>query len=123
MANERWVCLTSATLTGGALVIEYDADWAGGTPSVGGGYHLHLYGGDGTSPPGEIMGAHAASPGSWQVEDRGSPLSYAADHQFVTQVVGDHPKVCARIADGGHALVPAAGGGYGTGNCVTIQRS
>jgi hypothetical protein len=78
--------------------------------STADGYHLHLYGGDGP-----------ADRGSWQVEDRSSPLQFPADHQSVTGVIGDHPKVCARITDASHALV-SAGAGYATGNCVPIAR-
>jgi hypothetical protein len=62
------------------------------------------------------------NPGSWLVANGASPLRYGADHQFVTQVVGTHPKVCARIAGPDHALVPTVVGGYGTGNCATIAR-
>jgi molecular chaperone DnaK len=123
MANERWVCLTSATFDGTQLVIEFEAEWAGGIPATNGGYHLHIYGGDGTTPADEIMGAHASNAGSWQVEDRPTPLTYPADHRLVANLIGAHPKVCARIADPGHALVPAQGGGFATGNCVTIVRS
>lgn len=120
-ANPRWVCLSSARFVDGALVVEFEAEWAGGMPSTADGYHLHLYGGDGTDPPAEEMGTQAANQGSWQVEDRSSPLRFPADHQFVTSVIGDQPKVCARIADASHALVPA-GDGYATGNCVPIER-
>jgi molecular chaperone DnaK len=123
MANERWVCLTSATFDGTQLVIEFEAEWAGGIPATNGGYHLHIYGGDGTTPADEIMGAHASNAGSWQVEDRTTPLTYPADHRLVANLIGAHPKVCARIADPAHALVPAQGGGFTTGNCVTIARS
>lgn len=118
-SNARWVCLTSATLAGGELTVEYDAAWAGDTPNVSGGYHIHLYGGDGTSPPEEIMGAHAANRGSWKIRDA-SPATLSA--QDVADVIGDHPKVCARIADSSHWLVPDASGTYRTGNCVSINR-
>ncbi|MFS8521398.1 MAG: Hsp70 family protein [Micromonosporaceae bacterium] len=122
-SNPRWVCLTSARVDGNELVIEYEADFAGDTPNVDGGYHLHLYGGDGTEPPDEVMGTHAAHQGRWQVDDRPSPLRYTLDHPFVVDIVGDQPKVCARIANGQHALVEAVNGGYTTGNCVPIDRS
>src|SRR5690606_15284225 len=65
---------------------------------------------------------HAPQPARWQVEDRSSPVRYPADHPFVTEVLADNPKVCARIADPSHALVPA-GDGYATGNCVPVERS
>ncbi|HLV58314.1 MAG TPA: hypothetical protein VKY81_05515 [Natronosporangium sp.] len=120
-ANPRRVCLTSARFEDGELVIGYEAAWADGVPDVNGGYHLHLYGGDGTDPPADLMGAHAPQPARWQVEDRSSPVRYPADHPFVTEVLADNPKVCARIADPSHALVPA-GDGYATGNCVPVER-
>jgi hypothetical protein len=44
------------------------------------------------------------------------------DPQF-TGAIGHAPKVCARIAFAGHALVPDNKGGYKTGNCVPITRS
>jgi molecular chaperone DnaK len=121
-ANERWVCLISARFDGTELVIDYEAEWAGSNPSTAG-FHLHLYGGDGTVPSDAVMGSHAANRGLWHVEAQGSPLRFSADHPVVTEVVGDHPKVCARIADANHALVPSAGGGFTTGNCVPVQRS
>ncbi len=68
------------------------------------------------------MGTHAANQGTWQVEDRPSPLRYTADHRLVVEVIRDRPKVCARIAQGQHALVEAVNGGYTTGNCAPIDR-
>ncbi len=122
-ANPRWVCLTSATLDAqGQLVVEYEADWAGEVPNISGGFHLHVYGGDGTTPPDETMGNHyqpAGDRGSWRVWDQ-DPITLSPDD--VAQYIGDSPKVCARIADGNHHLVPADGGGFTTGNCVPIQR-
>lgn len=44
------------------------------------------------------------------------------DQACVAEVVGDSPKVCARIANNKHALVPDDGDGYGTGNCTPIER-
>jgi actin-like ATPase involved in cell morphogenesis len=119
MSNDRWVCLTSAVFDGNQLVIEYDADWAGGVPDINGGFHLHVYGGDGTDPPDEIMGNQATSPGNWVIKDD-DPV--VLDAEEFDQYVGEQPKVCARIADGSHALVPAEGGGFTTGNCVPVQR-
>jgi molecular chaperone DnaK len=119
-ANQRWVCLTSATFDGSELVIEYDVDWAGSVPTINGGFHLHVYGGDGTAPPGEIMGNHfQGDRGSWRISDQ-DPVRLSAED--VERYVGDAPKVCARIADGNHHLVEAEGGGYTTGNCVRIDR-
>jgi hypothetical protein len=86
------VCLTGARFEDGELVIEYEAAWADGVPDVNGGYHLHLYGGDGTDPPADVMGAHAPQPGRWQVEDRSPPVRYPADHPFVTEGLADNPK-------------------------------
>lgn len=116
-ANERWVCLTSAKMVDGSLVIEFDAEWAGQTPNVNGGYHVHIYGSDGTNPPDEIMGTHATNRGQWLIFDR-SPI--VIDHGSLDRL-GGHPKVCARIANPSHELVPAQGGGYRTGNCVPIE--
>lgn len=124
-ANPRWVCLTSASFAeDGSLLVEYEAEWAGEVPDQATGYHLHLYGGDGTNPPAETMGNQAQElglpVGIWQIADQ-DPAVVPADR--VGEVIGDAPKVCARIAGPpGHDLVPAAGGGYGTGNCVPITR-
>ncbi|HEX6969418.1 MAG TPA: Hsp70 family protein, partial [Micromonosporaceae bacterium] len=120
-ANDRWVCLTSAVWDGNQLVIEYEADWAGGEPSVRSGYHLHIWGGDGTYPPAEIMGAHHPDRGTWKVMDKNPAVLSASDY---TKYVGDDAtKVCARIADSRHRLVEDANGTYQTGNCVPIERS
>lgn len=40
----------------------------------------------------------------------------------VAKVVGEQPKVCARIANTSHALVPDGDADYVTGNCVPIER-
>ena len=125
MSNERWVCLTSARWDGATLVIEYEVDWGGVTPNKDGGYHLHLYGGDGTNPPDTMMGSHAPPPrGPWMIEDQPSPLTYTEGASIV-ELTRDQPKVCARIANSNHHLVPDSGGPgdtYRTGNCVTIDR-
>jgi actin-like ATPase involved in cell morphogenesis len=119
-SNQRWVCLTSATIDGGELVIDYQAEWAGGVPDISTGFHLHVYGSDGTIPPDHIMGSHAgADAGDWVIKDA---LPAVLNPQEVAEVIGDAPKVCARIADTNHALVPDASGGFNTGNCTPIQR-
>ncbi len=120
MSNERWVCITSATIAGGQLVIEYDVDWAGSTPNIDGGFHVHFYGTDesGTEPPDEIMGSHASSPGDWYIEDR-EPSVHSLDSNQV-QALNGMPKVCARIADSAHALVPDGSATFMTGNCAPI---
>ena len=123
-ANTRWVCLTSATFDGsGNLVVEYDVDWAGDTPSINGGFHLHVYGGDGVTPRDEIMGNHhtpAEERGSWIIKDE-DPVVLSPDD--VDRYIGGQPKVCARIADSNHNLVAADSGGFGTGNCMTIEQA
>ncbi|SNR35240.1 Hsp70 protein [Haloechinothrix alba] len=120
MANERWVCLTGAAFQGDELVIDYDAEWASSVPDISTGFHLHIWGSDGTDPPGSIMGTHAgADRGDWVIKD-GQPAVLSAAE--VAEVVGDREKVCARIADADHALVPDDDGAFVTGNCVPIER-
>ncbi|HLU33012.1 MAG TPA: Hsp70 family protein [Natronosporangium sp.] len=118
-ANEMWVCITSAAIQGGELVIHYNAEWAGQVPTIQNGFHLHIYGGDGTTPPDHTMGTHADQRGDWVIKDT-NPAVLTADE--VSRVIGDYPKVCARIANGDHQLVPDTSGGYTTGNCWPIQR-
>jgi molecular chaperone DnaK len=118
-SNERWVCLTSATLQDGQLVVDYQANFAGSILDINGGYHLHIWGSDGTNPPDASMGDQAGeNRGVWVIKDDPSPVVLDADD--IAEAVGDQPKVCARIADGNHALVPDLNGGYATGNCVPI---
>jgi molecular chaperone DnaK len=122
-ANPRWVCLTRATMTASELRVEYEAA-NGGTPfNINGGFHLHLYGAsaDGSEPADARMGSHASNPGSWYIEDKQPSVHAAGTSQY--RAIGDQPKVCARIARGGHQLVPDANGTYKTGNCVPITRS
>lgn len=119
-SNDRWVCLTGARFDGDQLVIEYEADWAGGTPSIQGGFHLHIWGGDGTSPRANVMGTHAgAERGKWVIKDQ---LPAVLNAEQVADVIGDNPKACARIANSSHELVPDEGGKFRTGNCVPIER-
>lgn len=121
-ANDRWVCLTSATIADGQLVVEYVASFAGASPNVNGGYHLHIYGGDGVTPPADIMGTHSPTPGAWYIEDQPTSVRAVSSSDFVN-AIGDAPKVCARIAKSGHALVPDRFGGFATGNCVPLVRA
>jgi molecular chaperone DnaK len=122
-ANERWVCLTSAVVEDGTLTIDYEVDWAGSTPDVSGGYHLHVYGGDGTYPADHDMGSHApkSDQGDWYVEDRNPSVLDTGDKRY-TRAIADKPKVCARIALAGHGLVPDTNDTYKTGNCVPVAR-
>jgi molecular chaperone DnaK len=122
-ANARWVCLTSAVVEDGKLTIGYDVDWAGSTPDVSGGYHLHVYGGDGTYPADHDMGSHApkSDQGDWYVEDRNPSVLDTGDKRY-TRAIADNPKVCARIALAGHGLVPDTNDTYKTGNCVPVTR-
>jgi hypothetical protein len=121
-ANERWVCLTSARIIGDAIVIEYEASWADASPNISGGFHLHIYGGDGKTPPARIMGAQAQNPGVWYVEDK-EPSTRATSGDNYQKAIGDDAeKVCARMAEAGHNLVKDNDGGFKTGNCVPIQR-
>jgi molecular chaperone DnaK len=117
--NRVWVCLTSVEFDGDQLVIDYEAEWAGETPDRSTGYHIHLYGGDGINPPEEAMGNQASQPGVWKIEDQDPAIMTAGD---IAEYIGDAPKVCARIADGEHGLVPDATGGYHTGNCLPVPR-
>jgi molecular chaperone DnaK len=119
-ANPRWICLTSASFDDqGRLVVEYDAEWGDELPDRSAGFHMHLYGGDGVDPPAETMGNQAAEPGAWYIEDA-DPAVIPADR--VPTVIGDAPKVCARISDGTHHLVRDTTGGFATGNCTRISR-
>ncbi|MFC7529173.1 Hsp70 family protein [Actinoplanes sp. GCM10030250] len=122
-SNRRWVCLTSAVIANGKIKINYEVDFAGSAPDISGGYHLHIWGGDGTYPPDHAMGSHApkSQRGEWYVEDRRPSILDTDDDRFV-RAIGDAPKVCARIALAGHGLVADNNATYKTGNCVPITR-
>ncbi|GIE84375.1 Hsp70 family protein [Actinoplanes regularis] len=122
-SNPRWICLTSAKVVDGTFTVEYDADFHGTAPDIHGGKHFHFYGSDGTNPPDEIMGMQAPSSrrGVWYVEDRQPSVVGTQDDAYI-KAIGDAPKVCARVANADHTLVPDGDGTYHTGNCVPIQR-
>jgi len=120
-ANTRWVCLTSATFDGLNLTIRYQAGFAGAALDSKNGYHLHVYGSDGTAKA-EQMGQQATNPGHWYVTTENPSVKRATSQAFVS-VIGDLPKVCARIANADHGLVKDLDGGYTTGNCVPIVRT
>jgi hypothetical protein len=124
MSNPRWVCITDAYIDGTGLTITYEFA-NGGTPfDVNGGFHVHFYGADesGTNPPDSVMGSHASSPGRWYVEDQQPSYREAGTSDY--NAVVQYPKVCGRIANGSHALVPdnSGNGTYKTGNCWPIRR-
>ncbi|MEU4426426.1 hypothetical protein AB0F81_37870 [Actinoplanes sp. NPDC024001] len=122
-SNRRWVCLTSAVVADGKLTLDYEVEYAGSKPNVNGGYHLHIYGGDGKYPPDHSMGGHAPKndQGEWYVEDN-RPSVVGTDESRFTRAIGDSTKVCARIALAGHGLVEDENSTYKTGNCVPITR-
>ena len=121
-ANPRWVCLTSATFKGDTLTIKYEADFGKAEPNANSGYHLHIYGGDGTHPAAEIEGSQASEPGIWYGEGRNPSVRKASSKDYKT-AIGDAPKVCARIAAADHKLVQDKDGTYVTGNCIPIDRT
>jgi molecular chaperone DnaK len=120
MANEHWVCLTSAIVADGKITIDYRSDGAFDLHGV----HLHVYGGDGTNPPARIEGQQVpeAEQGHWYNE-AAHPAVLELDDQRFKSAIGDAKKVCARIADAKHMLVTDKDGAYGTGNCVPITRT
>lgn len=121
-SNPRWVCLTSATVADGKFTVAYDAEFGGSQPSKSGGWHLHIWGSDGTNPPDEIMGEQAPEEqqGTWYVDDE-QPSVIGTDEPAFTKAVGHAPKVCARVANSQHGLVPDDNGTFKTGNCVPIK--
>ena len=120
-ANTRWVCITKATFDGTTLTIEYTADWNGSTPNVNGGFHLHIYGGDGTDPAENRAGAQAGSNATgWYVEDKQPSVRKIDSNDWKEAIGPDAKKVCARIADSRHRLVKDTDGGFHTGNCIPI---
>jgi hypothetical protein len=106
----------------GKITIDYRND--GAPLDIDGGYHLHVYGGDGVNPRADVMGMQAppAEQGKWYVEDRHPAILDITDERF-RSAIGEAPKVCARIADVNHHLVTDSNGGYLTGNCVSITRA
>jgi len=122
MNNQRWVCLTSAVIADGKLTIMYKVDYAGSTPNIITGYHVHFYGSDGKNPPDYLMGSQVpASKGKYYWDDHQPSIRSVQDVRYAS-AIGDAKKVCARIAIAGHGLVPDSKGGYKTGNCVPITR-
>jgi len=120
--NPRWVCLTSATIANGLLSVEYQVEYAGSTPSLTG-FHLHIYGSDGSVARDETMGTQFRNPGVWFNEDK-NPSVHRVTDQVVIDTLGDFPKVCSRMATTGHRLVPdTTGKTFKTGNCVPLKRN
>jgi hypothetical protein len=121
MANPYWVCLTSAVVADGKITMQYVSD--GGALSVDGGRHLHIYGGDGTTPSDGVMGHQVpeSEQGKWYVEDRRPAVLDVTDQRYVL-AIGDAPKVCARVATADHVLVTAEDGTFRTGNCIPVTR-
>jgi molecular chaperone DnaK len=118
--STRWVCLRKATIRDNTLTISYDAEWNGTQPNIRTGFHLHVYGGDGTKPDEATMGSQAVKHSKYYFEDKQPSVRRTSDSDF--EAVGDAKKVCARIAQTGHGLAKAFDGSYHTGNCIPIQR-
>ncbi|RSM64511.1 Hsp70 family protein [Actinoplanes sp. ATCC 53533] len=118
--STRWVCITKATVQDGKFTVWFDAEWNGSKPNISNGFHLHLYGGDGTRPDEDLMGSQATSHGTYYFEDQQPSVRRTSDEDF--EAVADAEKICARIAKNGHQLAKANDGSYHTGNCFPIQR-
>ncbi|MFV2102329.1 Hsp70 family protein [Micromonospora sp. LOL_024] len=118
--STRWVCITKATVRDGTFTVWFDAEWNGSKPNINNGFHLHLYGGDGTEPDEDTMGSQATSHGTYYFEDEQPSVRRISDKDF--EAVGDAEKICARVAQNGHQLARAYDGSYHTGNCFPIQR-
>lgn len=124
-SNPRWVCLTKATMSGDELRIEYVFGDNGKPFNINGGFHLHIYGAneDGSDPSEARMGSQADNPGHWYIDDKQPSVHQAGSSQYKS--IAGHPKVCARIAQGKHRLVPDVSdtGTFNTGNCVPLERT
>jgi actin-like ATPase involved in cell morphogenesis len=124
-ANPMWVCITGATINSQGLEITYDFLNGGAPFSVNGGFHVHFYGAneDGSAPPDSIMGSHASNQGQWYIDDQQPSRRPTGSSDF--NLIAENPKVCARIANGNHGLVPdnTGAGTYKTGNCWPITRT
>jgi hypothetical protein len=122
-SNPRWVCLTSAVIADGKLTVKYNVNYHGSKPNIYTGFHLHIYGSDGTHPPDHLMGSQApkSTRGNyvWVAEN---PYIVSTKAKDYAKVIGEAKKVCARIAIAGHGLVRDKKSGYKTGNCVPITR-
>ncbi|MFY1671353.1 Hsp70 family protein [Plantactinospora sp. WMMB334] len=119
--STRWVCITRATVQDGVFTVYFDAEWAGSKPDIQNGFHLHLYGGDGTNPDEATMGSQASSHGSYYFDDEQPSVRRTSSRDF-KESIRDAQKVCARIAKNGHELAKASDGSYHTGNCLPIER-
>jgi hypothetical protein len=122
-ANPVWACLTKVTVQDGNLILDWEGEFNGEQPSTGSGFHLHVFGSDGTNPPASTFGSQepAETRGPWYVEDQNPSVRSLADPDVAT-AIGLNPKVCVRVGDArtGHQLVPDSSGGYTAGNCLPI---
>ena len=119
-SNPRWICLTKATISGNKITVEYNADSGADPFKINGGFHLHIYGSDGTTPADKIMGLQANPHGTWYLEDQKPSVRALSSNDYRNAIGDNATKVCARIATSGHKLVPDGSGTYKTGNCVPI---
>jgi hypothetical protein len=127
MANPHWVCLTQVTLTANELTVSYDTNTQ--LAFTDGGFHLHIYqaSADGSTPSDNQMSANSANQGSWHIaSDRPAVLpAQNGGYGDGGAIRPDAVKVCARIADHRHNLIPDASGAgtYKTGNCWPVTRA
>jgi len=123
-SNKRWVCLDSAVIANGKLTVNYKVDYAGSTPDIDTGFHVHFYGSDGKNPPPDYtMGSQEpmSTRGDYYYDYR-QPMVLSTDSKDFRRVFTGAKKVCARIAVAGHGLVHDNKHGYQTGNCVPITK-
>jgi molecular chaperone DnaK len=121
-ANPFWVCLTGATLADGTLTITYDATFGAAGAGPQNGYHLNIYGGDGSSPPAGVEGLQSFHPGHWLETDQNPAVLKTSSPKYQA-AIGGAARVCARVATTEDVLVKDLYGEFGAGNCIPIKHS
>jgi hypothetical protein len=124
-ANGQWVCITGVTLTANELTVAYDSNTQFSFDN--GHFHLHIYqaSADGSTPRDDQVSSDSPDARPWHIADD-NPAVLAAENGGYGNggaIRSDVVKVCARVADHNHILVPDSNGGFKTGNCWPVTRA
>jgi actin-like ATPase involved in cell morphogenesis len=126
-ANDHWVCITGVSLTADAVTVSYESNTQFSFDN--GQFHLHIYqaSADGSTPRDDQVSANSSDSRPWHIADDNPAVLRAESGGFGNggAIRPDAVKVCARVADHNHNLIPdnSGSGTFKTGNCWPVTRA
>ncbi len=113
-SQPRWACITDAWFEDGLIQATFVSENDGTPFSVGGGFHLHVFGSNVDPINAGLAGPESIGGGKWLVWDEVPDFSATPGEVLGTAEMPE--KLCVRIATSGHTLES-----LDSGNCFPIR--